>query len=337
MITPAVAGPTMRARLNDAELRATALGSMAFGTISLTNAWRAGVSNAAAGAEQERQHVHVPGLHPAEHGEHTEHCCRAPHGELGHHQHAALREAVGDHAGDGGEQQDRQELQTGRDAERPGAAGQREDEPVLGDALHPGADVRHQRAGGEQAVVAIAEGGEGAVVADAVDQPTSRSAAAHDWASRSSSGAAANNTSRSASSSSSITCDASHAVRRLRSRVSTWTAASVSPDDHLASVRLVRPPRHQLHVDQRVDRARHRRRLDVLGRGQLADGGVAESFERRQRRQLGERQVAVVALEAQPPGEAHHADAQVAHLFGGIGDRSLVAVESRWNGRSQGL
>ena len=36
----------MRARLNDAELRATALGSMAFGTISFTNAWRAGVSNA---------------------------------------------------------------------------------------------------------------------------------------------------------------------------------------------------------------------------------------------------------------------------------------------------
>ena len=51
-----------------------------------------------------------------------------------------------------------QELQAGRDAERAGAAGEREDEPVLGDALHPRADVGHERAGGEQPVVADAAG-----------------------------------------------------------------------------------------------------------------------------------------------------------------------------------
>ena len=48
----------------------------------------------------------------------------------------------------------------GRDAERTGAAGEREHQPVLGDALHPRTDVRHQRAGGEQPVVAQPQRGE---------------------------------------------------------------------------------------------------------------------------------------------------------------------------------
>ena len=48
MTPPATAGPIIRPRLNEAELRATALVSVSRPTISLTNAWRAGVSNAAA-------------------------------------------------------------------------------------------------------------------------------------------------------------------------------------------------------------------------------------------------------------------------------------------------
>ena len=40
--TPAIAGPTIRARLNPAELRATALDTSARPTISIRNDWRAG-------------------------------------------------------------------------------------------------------------------------------------------------------------------------------------------------------------------------------------------------------------------------------------------------------
>ena len=46
--TPASAGPIIRARLNDAELRPTALARSGRSTISLTNAWRAGTSSALA-------------------------------------------------------------------------------------------------------------------------------------------------------------------------------------------------------------------------------------------------------------------------------------------------
>ena len=47
MTPPATAGPIIRPRLNEAELRATALVSLSRPTISLTNACRAGASNAA--------------------------------------------------------------------------------------------------------------------------------------------------------------------------------------------------------------------------------------------------------------------------------------------------
>jgi len=44
--TPAMAGPTRRAALNEAEFRATALDNSASGTRSDTNVWRAGESKA---------------------------------------------------------------------------------------------------------------------------------------------------------------------------------------------------------------------------------------------------------------------------------------------------
>jgi len=60
------------------------------------------------------------------------------------------------------EQQHGQELEAGGDAERrAAAAGELEDQPVLGDALHPGAGVRDDAARGVEPVVAVAEGAEG--------------------------------------------------------------------------------------------------------------------------------------------------------------------------------
>ncbi len=47
IIRPAMAGPRMRAALKAAELRPTALVRSSWPTISETNAWRAGPSNAA--------------------------------------------------------------------------------------------------------------------------------------------------------------------------------------------------------------------------------------------------------------------------------------------------
>ena len=134
---PAIAGPIIRPRLNDAELRATALVSVSRPTISLTNACRAGVSNAAAVPKTKAMHVDVPRLGDAGDGEDAEHRGGRRHDDLRHHHHRALGEAIGDHAGDRREQQDRQELQPGRQAEGAGAAGEGEHEPVLGDALHP--------------------------------------------------------------------------------------------------------------------------------------------------------------------------------------------------------
>ncbi|CPU65420.1 Uncharacterised protein [Mycobacteroides abscessus] len=46
MSSPATPGPTRRAALNDALLSPTALESLSAGTISATNVWRTGLSNA---------------------------------------------------------------------------------------------------------------------------------------------------------------------------------------------------------------------------------------------------------------------------------------------------
>ena len=113
-----------------------------------------------ADAEQEGDHVDVPDRHPTGDGQEPEQPGRDAHRCLRHGEDPTLGEAIGEHTGDGREQQDRQELQPGRDAERAGAAGERQHQPVLSDALHPRADVRHQRAGGEQPVVAVPQGGE---------------------------------------------------------------------------------------------------------------------------------------------------------------------------------
>ena len=150
----------MRARLNDAEFRPTALARRSRSTISLTNAWRAGTSNAAPAPNTKAMHVDVPRATDSGDGEHAEQGGGGAHGHLGDDEDAPLRVAVGETPGDGRQQHDRQELEPGGDAEGAGAAGEREHEPVLGDALHPRADVGDERAGGEQPVVADPQRGE---------------------------------------------------------------------------------------------------------------------------------------------------------------------------------
>src|SRR6185503_14956729 len=59
------------------------------------------------------------------------------------------------------QEEHRTELQCRADAEGHPAAGQREDEPVLGNPLHPGADDGDRVAQEEQAIVRLLQGAEG--------------------------------------------------------------------------------------------------------------------------------------------------------------------------------
>ena len=68
-------------------------------------------------------------------------------------QHLAAIETVGDHAAPQPEQQDGQEAERERGADRGAAARELQHEPRLGHRLHPAADVRDEVAGEEEAVV----------------------------------------------------------------------------------------------------------------------------------------------------------------------------------------
>ena len=151
--TPATAGPISRADWKLAELRLTALRSSSWPTISDDERLPGGVVEDGDQAEDEGDQVDVPDLHMAAEGEHGEGEAGQAHGGLGEQQQLALGEAVGDDAAVEPEEQHRQELQRGGDADRGGGAGEAEHQPVLGDALHPGAGVGHHLAGGEEPVV----------------------------------------------------------------------------------------------------------------------------------------------------------------------------------------
>ena len=267
------------------------------------------------GAEGEGDDVDVPRLDDTGDGEDAEECGSRRHGDLRHHHHRALGEAVGDHPGDRREQQDRQELQAGRQAEGAGAAGEGEDEPVLGDALHPGPGVGDQRPGGEQPVVADPQGGERRL---------------HAWlARRSRSGATAPQQ---------VTfvrvevgeVDGEPGVAAPAVLVEHGPGVVGESDDDLATVGLVGGAGDEPDILEAVDGARHRRRLDLLDRRQLADRQVAVAREGAEGGQLGERQVAAAAFEAQPPGEPHHADTQCRRRGRRPRRSSVVA---RWSAR----
>ena len=158
IIRPARPGPRIRARLKAAELRPTALVTSSL-VDHLGDERLAGRGvEGRADAEDERQQVDVPDLDDAGHGDQAEHQRGAGHHRLGDLEQPALGEAVGDHAGVRREQQHGQELEAGGDAERrAAAAGELEHQPVLGDALHPGAGVADDAAGGVLAVVGVVQ------------------------------------------------------------------------------------------------------------------------------------------------------------------------------------
>ncbi len=111
--------------------------------------------------EHEGQDVDVPDLHRAGDRQDAQHHRGGGHADVRHLEQAALGDPVGDDAGERRQQQDREELQPGRDADRGRAVGgQQQHQPVLGDALHPGADVRHQVARCVAAVVGVVQGAE---------------------------------------------------------------------------------------------------------------------------------------------------------------------------------
>src|SRR5690606_17839103 len=75
----------------------------------------------------------------------------------------AAVDAVGERAGPRGEEQRGRELERRRDADRDARVVRElgQDEPVLGDALHPRTDRGDEGAGHPPAVVAVLEGGKG--------------------------------------------------------------------------------------------------------------------------------------------------------------------------------
>ena len=77
-------------------------------------------------------------------------------------------------------------------------------------------------------------------------------------------------------------------------------------DDDLASVGLVGAALDVAVALQAVDRAGHRRRLDALGAGQVADGLLADPHEEPEHDHLRDAQVVVgVALGDESAAQAH--------------------------------
>ena len=222
------------------------------------------------------------------------------HAEVGHLQQPSLGDPVGDHAGERREQQERQELETGGDADGGAAvAGQLEDQPVLGDPLHPGADVRHDAAGGVPAVVRVGEGAErGAQVVGI--SPSGR--AFEDGGGLAEHGPLVGGQLAQALGQPGVAAGAvgEHGL-----------AAPVGQrDHHLAAVGVVRAAGDVPALLEAVDGAGHARRLHPLVGGQLADGQLAVAVEAAQHRHRAEAELVVgVALVGEPAAQPHHGDA----------------------------
>ncbi|CPU65421.1 Uncharacterised protein [Mycobacteroides abscessus] len=99
----------------------------------------------------------VPGQHERAETEREQ-----SHRALGGHEEPTAWQPVGEQARPRGQGEHGCELQRGDDADGDaGVVGEvAEDEPVLRDALHPGADVRDERGAEPDAVVVVLEGGE---------------------------------------------------------------------------------------------------------------------------------------------------------------------------------
>ena len=158
-VPPARSGPSMRATLNWIEFNAIALVRSCLPTSEGISDWYAGPPNACA----------VPVIKESSRMCHTsttpeihEHREDGGGGELhplrGHQREPAIG-AIGDDPADEREQHDRQLLQKRVEPEVEGGRRQREHQPVLGEALHPGADAREAGAEPEDPEVAMVQGG----------------------------------------------------------------------------------------------------------------------------------------------------------------------------------
>ena len=107
--------------------------------------------------EQEGQHEDHPDLDDVGEDEDGQDRGEDHHRGLGRDQDASLGQRIGGDPGEQAEDDDRDELGGGHDAEPDRVVGQLEDEPRLGDLLHPGADQRDRLAAEEQPVVAVLE------------------------------------------------------------------------------------------------------------------------------------------------------------------------------------
>ena len=162
IVSPAMAGPTMRAPLNIAELSATTLPMSSRPTISTANDWRTGMSTALAQPSRSARTMIIGTVTSSVDGQDREDDREGHHHGLDDDQGRALGQGVREHAREQPEDHDRDELGGGHDPEPERVVGQLEDQPGLGDLLHPGADERDRLAAEEQPVVAMAEGGDAA-------------------------------------------------------------------------------------------------------------------------------------------------------------------------------
>jgi hypothetical protein len=141
-----MAGPIIRAALNDVELRATAFGRKRSSTSSATKVCRAGESKAAAHPSRNAK-IDVPQLDQTGDDQQSKPERQQPHGGLGAEQHLSPVEMIRDETGQGQQQDLRAELQPHHDTHRGRVAVRQfgEDDPVLRGALHPRSDIGHQR------------------------------------------------------------------------------------------------------------------------------------------------------------------------------------------------
>ena len=145
----------MRARLKPLELSAIAPGRSSRPTSSMTNDWRAGISNALIrplAVARASSHPIVMSSRPREPPERGGLEAKQRLGDLDETQ---LVGAVDDHARMQRQQQHRERLRRGDEADQERAVRELERHPALGHDLHPGADQRQRLTEPEQAKVPV--------------------------------------------------------------------------------------------------------------------------------------------------------------------------------------
>ena len=119
-----MAGPMIRAVSMITLFRLTALTRRSGPTISITKLCRVGLSTQLTAPKRKTRDVDHPRLLDAEDGDEEEAGGRDRHQRLGDEEEVALREAVGEQAAVGAEEEHRQELQGGGEADREAGVGQ---------------------------------------------------------------------------------------------------------------------------------------------------------------------------------------------------------------------